>query len=66
MMHIALKAYEYEVNGSPALEWVMERQADPKHKESGIVNDANHWAIKTMHDAAYPLKLFQRMITVSL
>lgn len=36
------------------------------HKESGIVNDANHWACDTMHDAAYPLKLFQRVITVSL
>jgi len=36
------------------------------HKDSGIVNDANQWAIETMHDAAYPLKLFQRVITVSL
>lgn len=66
MMHIPLEAYEYVVNGKPALEWVMERQAITKHKESGIVNDANDWAIETMHDAAYPLKLFQRVITVSL
>ncbi len=66
MTHIPLEAYEYVVNGKPALEWVMERQAVTKHKESGIVNDANHWAIETMHDAAYPLKLFQRVITVSL
>lgn len=42
MMHIALEAYEYVVNGKPALEWVMERQAVTKHKENGIVNDANH------------------------
>ncbi len=44
----------------------MERQAVTTHKESGIVNDANLWAIETMQDAAYPLKLFQRVITVSL
>lgn len=61
----AFKTY-YTVSGELALEWVMERQAVTKHKESGIVNDANDWAIETMHDAAYPVKLFQRVITVSL
>lgn len=66
MTHIPLEAYEYVVNGKPALEWVMERQAVTTHKESGIVNDANLWAIETMKDAAYPLKLFQRVVTVSL
>lgn len=66
MTGIPLEAYEYVVNGKPALEWVMERQAVTTHKESGIVNDANLWAIETMQDAAYPLKLFQRVITVSL
>ncbi len=64
--NIPLKAYDYIVNGKPALEWVMERQAITTHKDSGIVNDANCWAIETMQDAAYPLKLFQRVITVSL
>ena len=44
----------------------MERQAVTTHKDSGIVNDANLWTTETMHDAAYPLKLFQRVITVSL
>jgi predicted helicase len=44
----------------------MERQAVTTHKESGIVNDANDWAIDTMHNARYPLELFQRVITVSL
>jgi len=63
---IPLAAYDYVVNGKPALEWVMERQAVTTHKESGIVNDANLWATETMADAAYPLKLFQRVITVSL
>lgn len=53
-------------NGKPALVWVMERQAVSTHKDSGIVNAANLWAKETMGDAAYPLKLFQRVITVSL
>lgn len=66
MTDIPLEAYDYVVNGKPALEWVMERQAVTTHKESGIVNDANLWATETMHDAGYPLKLFQRVITVSL
>ncbi len=66
MTGIPLEAYEYVVNGKPALEWVMERQAVTTHKDSGIVNDANLWAMETVGDAAYPLKLFQRVITVSM
>lgn len=66
MTGIPLKAYDYIVNGKSALEWVMERQAVTTHKESGIVNDANDWAIETMHNARYPLELFCRVITVSL
>jgi predicted helicase len=63
---IPLAAYEYIVNGKSALEWVMERQAVTTHKDSGIVNDANDWAVETMGNPAYPLELFQRVITVSL
>ncbi len=63
---IPLEAYEYVVNGKPALEWVMERQSVTTHKASGIVNDANDWAIETMGNAKYPLELFQRVVTVSL
>lgn len=66
MHDIPVEAYEYVVNGKPALEWVMERQSVKTHTDSGIVNDANLWATETMGDAAYPLKLFQRVITVSL
>ena len=66
MHDIPVEAYDYVVNGKPALEWVMERQSVTTHKDSGIVNDANLWATETMGDAAYPLKLFQRVITVSL
>ncbi len=63
---IPLEAYDYVVNGKAALDWVMERQCVKTDKASGIVNDANRFAIETAGDPAYPLKLFQRVITVSL
>ncbi|MBN9506610.1 MAG: hypothetical protein J0I69_11340 [Altererythrobacter sp.] len=66
MTGIPLAAYDYVVNGKPALEWVMERQCVKTDKTSGIVNDANRYAIETVGDPAYPLLLFQRVITVSL
>lgn len=63
---IPLEAYEYVVNGKPALDWVVERQCVKVDKDSGIVNDANDWAIETMGNPRYPLELFQRVVTVSL
>lgn len=63
---IPLEAYEYVVNGKPALDWVVERQCVKTDKDSGIVNDANDWATETMGNPRYPLELFQRVITVSL
>ena len=66
MSGIPLEAYDYVVNGKPALEWVMERQCVKKDKASAIVNDANCYALETVGDPAYPLQLFQRVITVSL
>ena len=59
-------AYDYVVNGKPALDWVVERQCVTTDKDSGIVNDANDCAIETMHNPRYPLELFLRVITVSL
>jgi len=66
MQDIPLQAYDYVVNGKPALEWVMERQVVKTDKDSGIENDANRYAIETMNNPAYPLELFQRVISVSL
>ena len=63
---IPLEAYDYVVNGKAALDWVIERQQVKPDKDSGIINDANDWAIETMHNPRYPLELFQRVITVSL
>ncbi len=66
MTGIPEAAWGYVVNGKAALDWVMERQAVRVDKASGIVNDANDWAIETMHNPKYPLELFQRVVTVSL
>jgi len=66
MQNIPLEAYDYVVNGKPALEWVMERQVVKQDKASGIVNDANDYANETVGDPRYPLDLFRRVITVSL
>uniref|UniRef100_UPI000558FB93 type ISP restriction/modification enzyme n=2 Tax=Ferrovum myxofaciens TaxID=416213 RepID=UPI000558FB93 len=63
---IPLEAYEYIVNGKPALDWVVERQCIKTDKDSGIVSDANDWAVETMKNPRYPLELVQRVITVSL
>ncbi|AEG70102.1 DEAD/DEAH box helicase [Ralstonia solanacearum] len=63
---IPLEAYDYVVNGKPALDWVVERQCVKTDKDSGIVNDANDWAVETMGNPRYPLELFQRVVTVSL
>jgi predicted helicase len=63
---IPLEAYDYVVNGKPALDWIVERQSVKADKDSGIVNDANDWAIETMKNPRYPLELFQRVITISL
>lgn len=63
---IPLEAYEYVVNGKPAIEWVMERQAVTTDKASGIVKDANAWATETVGDPRFPLSLLLRVITVGL
>ncbi|OPB29736.1 type ISP restriction/modification enzyme [Bartonella sp. WD12.1] len=66
MQNIPLEAYDYIVNGRPALEWVMDRQIVKIDKASGIINDANRYAVEIIGNPAYPLELFQRIITVSL
>ena len=60
------EAWNYVVSGKPALQWVMERQCVKTDKASGIVSDANRYAIETVGDPRYPLDLLLRVITVSL
>ena len=64
--NIPMDAYDYLVNGKSAIGWVMDRQQVSTNKDSKIVNDANRFAIETIGDPAYPLRLLARVITVSL
>ena len=66
IQNIPLEAYKYVVNNKPAIEWIMDRQRVKIDKRTGIKNDANDYANETMNNPAYPLELFQRIITVSL
>lgn len=66
LKNIPEAAWDYVVNGKAALDWVMERQGVKPNADSGIINDANDWAIETMGNPRYPLELFQRVVTVSL
>lgn len=59
-------AWDYVVNGKPALAWVVERQCVKTDPASGIVSDANAYAIETVGDPRYPLDLFCRVITVAM
>jgi predicted helicase len=59
---IPLEAYEYIVNGKPALEWIMERYQVTEDKDSGIKNDPNKWS----DDPRYIVDLVKRMVRVSL
>ena len=63
---IPSETYEYTVNGKSALEWVMDRQCVKMDKPSGIPNDANQYAIETIADTTYPLRLVKQIITLSL
>lgn len=64
--NIPEEAYDYVVNGKPAIEWVMERQTVKEDPTSGIVNDANRYATETIGDPRYPFDLLCRVITVSV
>jgi predicted helicase len=59
---IPIEAYDYVVNGKPALEWIMERYQFTRDKDSQITNDPNDWS----DDPQYILNLFKRMVRVSL
>ncbi len=59
---IPLQAYEYIVNGKPALEWIMERYQITVDKDSQIRNDPNHWS----DDPRYIIDLVKRIVRVSV
>lgn len=62
---IPLEAYDYVVNGKPALDWIVERYQVTVDKDSGIRNDPNDWA-REHGESRYILDLFKRVIRVSL
>ena len=55
-------AYDYQVNGKSAIEWIMDRYQYRKDKDSDIVNDPN--TNSTTPD--YIPSLLKRVVTVSL
>jgi len=63
--NIPLKAYEYIVNGKSAVEWIMERYAITTHKDSGIKNNPNDWAVEH-NKPRYILDLLLSVIAVSV
>lgn len=68
--HLTLKgipeeAYEYQVNGRSALEWVIDRYQVKTNKESLITNDPNDYC-RTVNNPRYIVNLIKRLVTVSL
>ena len=59
---IPIEAYDYVVNGKPAIEWIMERYAQTTDKDSGIKNDPNAWST----DNRYIVDLVKRIVRVSV
>lgn len=59
---IPLEAYDYVVNGKPAIEWIMERYQVTTDKASGIKNDPNEWS----DDPRYIVDLVKRIVRVSV
>jgi predicted helicase len=63
--NIPLEAYDYVVNGKPAIEWILERYQVTRDKDSGISNDPNDWA-REHEQPRYILDLLKRVIRVSI
>jgi predicted helicase len=63
--NIPEKAYEFIVNGKPAIEWIMERYQVKTDKNSGIKNDPNDWA-EEVGNPRYILDLLLSIINVSM
>jgi predicted helicase len=59
------EAYDYIVNGKPALDWIMERYQITVDKDSAIRNDPNDW-MKEHKDPAYLVNLIKRITRVSV
>ena len=56
------EAYDYQVNGRSAIEWLMDRYEVKVDKDSGIRNDPNLWS----EDPRYVVDLVARIVRVSV
>ena len=56
------EAYDYVVNGRPALVWIIERFQRTQDRDTGIINDPKEWS----DDPRYIVDLIKRVVTVSL
>lgn len=62
---IPLEAYEYQVNGKSAIEWLMDRYQRKIDRDSKITNDPNDWAAE-VGDERYVVDLIKRVVRVSV
>lgn len=60
--NIPLRAYEYIVNGRPAIEWIIDQYQVKNDKKSQIIDDPNMYS----DDETYILNLILRIINVSV
>ena len=60
--NIPEKAYEYVVNGRPAIEWIIDQYQIKTDKKSGITDDPNDYS----DDEKYIFNLLLRIINVSI
>lgn len=58
-------AFDYQVNGKSALEWILDRYQVTTHKDSQITNDPNDYC-REVGDPRYIIDLIKRIVTVSL
>lgn len=56
------RAYEYVVNGKPAIEWIIDQYQVKKDKKSGIVDDPNEFS----NNPKYIFNLLLSIINVSM
>ena len=62
LIGIPLAAYEYQVNGKSAIEWVMDRYQKTVHKESQIANNPNQYG----DNPRYIITLLKQVIHISV
>ncbi|KUM37465.1 DEAD/DEAH box helicase [Arthrobacter sp. EPSL27] len=62
---IPAEAFDYQVNGKSAVEWILERYQVTTHKDSQITNNPNSYC-REVGNPRYILDLIRRIVTVSL